>query len=159
MHTSIVQRDGDGVADHGWRCRHGDSGRGTRRGDSLVRASAGSQRDVGALRCARSVMDAAALRMAAVEDGWSPNAGLCVGSGFLALRAVADLFGIEYEPDPGVDHPISVTRDEFNVACRQLANDDQTPTETRSQNCNTLNMHWLSMACHNVCDRGVDLRI
>ncbi len=66
------------------------------------------------------VLDAASLRYAIVDVAWTPAAGLCIRSGYLALREIAGHFGIEYDPDPAPDDPISVTRDEFEVACDQL---------------------------------------
>ena len=41
-------------------------------------------------------------------------------AGFFALRAVAEYFGIPYDPDPLPADPISITRDEFVEACDQL---------------------------------------
>ena len=49
-----------------------------------------------------AVLDAASLRLAAVDLPFDPEAGICVRAGFFALRAVADYFGIPYDPDP---HP------------------------------------------------------
>ena len=42
-------------------------------------------------------------------------------AGFFALRAVADYFGIPYDPDPHPGDPISISKDEFLEACDQLA--------------------------------------
>jgi hypothetical protein len=68
-----------------------------------------------------AVLDAASLRLAAVDLPFDPQAGICVRAGFFALRAVSDYFGIPYEPDPQPGDPISITRDEFVDACEQLA--------------------------------------
>lgn len=67
-----------------------------------------------------AVLDAASLRLAAVDLGFDPQAGLCVRSGFVALRAVAEYFNIPFDPDPAPTDPISVTRDEFDEACDAL---------------------------------------
>lgn len=72
------------------------------------------------LTAAGTILDTASLRMSVVDQGWSPSAGLCVRSGFLALRSVADLFGLDYEPDPQPDAPISISRSEFDEACARL---------------------------------------
>jgi hypothetical protein len=68
-----------------------------------------------------AVLDAASLYNSACAVPWSPNAGACVRGGYLALRAIADLFGIEYDPDPAPTEPISIARDEFDEACRALS--------------------------------------
>jgi hypothetical protein len=50
-----------------------------------------------------------------------PRAALCIRMGYLALRRIADLFAIEYEPDPHFPgNPISVTREEFDRALAAL---------------------------------------
>ena len=67
-----------------------------------------------------AVLDAASLRLAAVDLPFDPEAGICVRAGFFALRAVADYFGITYDPDPHPGDQISVTKDEFLEACDAL---------------------------------------
>jgi hypothetical protein len=68
-----------------------------------------------------AVLDAAALRLAVLDIPWTPDAATCIRAGYLALRAIADLFGIPYEPDATADDPISVTRSEFDDVYDQLA--------------------------------------
>ena len=41
-------------------------------------------------------------------------------TGFLALRRIADYFGIAYDPDPRPDDPITVSRREFDLLCVEL---------------------------------------
>jgi hypothetical protein len=72
------------------------------------------------LTAAGAVLDAASLRLAAVDQPFDPEAGICVRSGFFALRAVADYFGIPYDPDPQPGDPISITKEEFLDACEEL---------------------------------------
>jgi len=67
-----------------------------------------------------AVLDAASLRLAAVDLPFDPEAGICVRAGFFALRAVADYFGITYDPDPHPGDEISITKDEFLEACDAL---------------------------------------
>jgi hypothetical protein len=67
-----------------------------------------------------AVLDAASLRLAAVDMPFDPEAGICVRAGFFALRAIADYYGIPYEPDPQPGDPISITKDEFLDACDEL---------------------------------------
>ena len=69
-----------------------------------------------------AVMDAAALLTAAVDVPLDPRAMLCIRAGYLALRRISDFFGIQHNPDPHYPaEPISVTREEFNAACEDLA--------------------------------------
>ena len=62
---------------------------------------------------AGAVLDAASLRLAVLDIEWTPDAATCIRAGFLALRSIADLFGIAYDPDPTADTPIAITKDEF----------------------------------------------
>jgi hypothetical protein len=67
------------------------------------------------------VMDAAALSNSTIDIPWSPEAALCVRAGYSALRSIADFFSIPYDPDPQQTDPTSIAREEFDDACRQLA--------------------------------------
>ncbi len=67
-----------------------------------------------------AVLDAASLRLAAVDLPFDPEAGICVRAGFFALRAVSDYFGITYDADPQPGDPISISKDEFLEACDAL---------------------------------------
>jgi len=69
---------------------------------------------------AGTVLDAAALHLSVVDVRQSPDAGLCIRSGYLALGAITDFFDVERDADPSPDDPISITRDEFDDACREL---------------------------------------
>ena len=73
------------------------------------------------LTSAGAVLDAAALKASTVEGPREPAAELCVRAGFLALRHIADFYGIPYDPDPGPGDPISVSRDEWEEARTALA--------------------------------------
>lgn len=68
---------------------------------------------------AGAVLDGAALYVACVRK--EPRAELCVRAGYLALRRIADFFGITYDRAPGPDDPITVARDEFEAAWERLA--------------------------------------
>ena len=67
-----------------------------------------------------AVLDAAALRMSVLNIQFSPQAGLCIRSGYLALREIADFFGFEYDHDPAPDDPITITRQEFDEVYERL---------------------------------------
>jgi hypothetical protein len=70
---------------------------------------------------AGSVLDAASLLASSVEVEDTASAQLCIRAGTLSLRAVSTFFGIDFDPDPGPDDPISITRDEYDLAIEQLA--------------------------------------
>jgi hypothetical protein len=67
-----------------------------------------------------AILDAASLLNSTVDVPWSPQAGLCVRSGYGALRSIASFFGVPFDSDPSPTDPISVARDEFDDACRRL---------------------------------------
>jgi hypothetical protein len=71
---------------------------------------------------AGAILDAASLTLAVVDVNWNPQAALCIRSGFLALRSIAGFFRIPYNPDPHYpEDEISVSREEFDIACEMLA--------------------------------------
>ena len=70
---------------------------------------------------AGAVLDAAAMAQSMLAIPWSPQAGLCIRAGYLALRDIAALYRIPFDPDPSPDDPISVAREEFLEAFEQLA--------------------------------------
>ncbi len=71
---------------------------------------------------AGTVLDAAALTLSSVDVPSSASAQLCIRAGFIAFRRIVDYFNITYPPDPHFpQNPISVTREEFDVALDQLA--------------------------------------
>ena len=67
------------------------------------------------------VLDSAALAQSTLAVRWSPQAAVCIRSGFLALRQIADLFGIPYNADPAPDDAISIAREEFDELYERLA--------------------------------------
>lgn len=69
---------------------------------------------------AASVLDAAALFNAAVDAKPSPTAGLCIRSGWLTLRRLADYFKIPYPVSTDRTLPISITREEFDIVLARL---------------------------------------
>jgi len=69
---------------------------------------------------AGTMLDTAALLAAAVTGGRAGPRGVAIRAGYLALRRIADFFGLEYDPDPAPTDPISITREEFDDACDQM---------------------------------------
>jgi hypothetical protein len=67
------------------------------------------------------VLDAAALRASVLNLPMDAQAQITLRSGYLALRRIADYFGIPYDPDPQPDDPISIDRSEFDAAYEELA--------------------------------------
>jgi hypothetical protein len=70
-----------------------------------------------------AILDAAALAQSTLAIPWSPQAGVCIRSGFLALREIAAYFDIPFDPDPPADAPISVARAEWEAAYEQMASE------------------------------------
>ena len=73
------------------------------------------------ISAAATVLDAAALFNAAVDVPPSPLAGLCIRSGWIALRRLADYFKVPYAVHPTRDIPIAITRHEFDLVLEHLA--------------------------------------
>ncbi len=73
------------------------------------------------ITAAGAVLDSAALRASAIDLPASWQAQLCLRAGYLALRRIADAYGVRFDPDPAPTDPISITRDEFDQVLAQLA--------------------------------------
>lgn len=69
---------------------------------------------------AGTMLDAASLSTSCLVGRHVGSAGLCIRSGFLALRRIADFFGIEFDHDPAPDDPISISRPEFDNVWERL---------------------------------------
>jgi hypothetical protein len=71
---------------------------------------------------AGTVLDAAALTLAAVDTPVSASAQLSIRAGFIAMRRICDNFGIAHPADPLYPRdPISISRAEFDTALGVLA--------------------------------------
>jgi hypothetical protein len=69
-----------------------------------------------------AVLDAAAITLSAVAIPYEVSAALCIRSGFLAFRRIANYFDIPNPQDPHFpQHPICVDRAEFDSVLDQLA--------------------------------------
>lgn len=70
---------------------------------------------------AGAVLDAASLAASTVDVPREVQAEFCIRAGYIALRRIADFFGIPYDPNPEPGDPITVTREEFDQAYDRLA--------------------------------------
>ena len=69
---------------------------------------------------AATVLDAAALFNAVIDLKPSPTAGLCIRSGWLTLRRLADYFRIEYPKNVDSNIHVTITREEFDMVLARL---------------------------------------
>jgi hypothetical protein len=72
------------------------------------------------ITAAGTVLDTGAILASTVEGPRHSEVELCIRAGYLALRRIADFFGIPYDPDPRPDDPISITREEYEEVRRRL---------------------------------------
>jgi len=70
---------------------------------------------------AGTLLDAAGMWVSAIEHPLDPDAQLCIRAGTLALRRIATLYDVEFDPDPASTDPISVDRGEWETAFDELA--------------------------------------
>lgn len=70
---------------------------------------------------AGAVLDAASLAASTLDVPRDSHADLCIRAGYLALGHIAEYFKLPYNPHPKPTDPISVSRAEFDEACRRLA--------------------------------------
>lgn len=67
------------------------------------------------------VLDAASIYASTLDVPRNPAAELSIRSGYLALRRIADFYGIPHDPDPSPGDPISVSREEYDAVYDRLA--------------------------------------
>ncbi len=67
-----------------------------------------------------TLLDAASMSLAVLDVPTNADAALCIRSGSLALRDIAEYFGIEIDDDPAPDDPISVTRSRWDLAYDEM---------------------------------------
>ena len=70
---------------------------------------------------AGAVLDAASLAASTLDVPRDSHADLCIRAGYLALGHIAEYFKIPYNSHPAPTDSISVSRAEFDEACRRLA--------------------------------------
>ena len=72
------------------------------------------------ITAAGAVMDAAALCRSLLDIPKDVQADLAIRAGFVALRSIADFFGITYDAHPAQTDGTSVTREKFDLAAFEL---------------------------------------
>ena len=73
------------------------------------------------ITAAGAVLDGASLFVSSVDVPRHPEPDFMIRSGYLCLRHLADFFLIPVDHDPRPDDPISIAREEFDVAYDRLA--------------------------------------
>jgi hypothetical protein len=73
------------------------------------------------ITAAGAVLDAASLTASALDIPKDPQADLTIRAGYVALRSIADFFGIPYDENPRPTDPIGVQRKEFDAVLDELA--------------------------------------
>jgi hypothetical protein len=73
------------------------------------------------ITAAGTVLDTAALALAAVDIPNDPQAALTIRSGYLTLRAIARFYDLPFDDSPQPNDPISVSRNEFDSLLDDLA--------------------------------------
>ncbi len=69
---------------------------------------------------AGAVLDSAAFTLSTVDWPRDVQAEFCLRAGYLCLRRIARFFKVPFDPDPGPDDPISVSRDEWQAVVDAL---------------------------------------
>ena len=69
---------------------------------------------------AGALLDGASFWAGAIEHPKDPDVQLCIRAGYLALRRIADVYRVPYNPDPAPDDPISVAREEWDDAMAEM---------------------------------------
>ena len=73
------------------------------------------------ITAAGALLDGASFWVGSVEHPLDPDAQLCLRAGYLALRRIAELFGIRFDPGPKPDGPISISRAEWDKDMDEMA--------------------------------------
>ena len=72
------------------------------------------------ITAAGCVLDTAAITASTIDRPHNASSDILIRSGFLALRRIAEFFGVPFDPDPKPTDPILVTRREFDLMCVEL---------------------------------------
>jgi len=68
-----------------------------------------------------TILDTAAFCASSLDRPRNPSAELCIRAGYIALRAVADYFQVDYNANPASTDPISISREEYDAVYDELA--------------------------------------
>ena len=69
---------------------------------------------------AGAVLDAASIVLSSVDIPRDVKAEFCIRAGYLCLRAIADFFEIDHDPDPQPNDPITIGRNEWEEVLADL---------------------------------------
>ncbi|MDH3756064.1 MAG: hypothetical protein OEU32_19545 [Acidimicrobiia bacterium] len=69
---------------------------------------------------AGAALDTAAMMLSAVDVPASPQAALCLRSGFTSLRSIAQFYAIDFDSDPAPHDSISIEPGEFHAVLDEL---------------------------------------
>lgn len=72
------------------------------------------------ITAAGCVLDTAAIARSTLDLPHDARTDVMLRTGFLALRRIADYFGMSYDADPAPDAAISISRREFDLLCVEL---------------------------------------
>ena len=72
------------------------------------------------ITAAGCVLDCGAIAASLLDQPRNAQSELMMRTGWFALRRICDFYGIEYDPDPAPDDPISITRHDFDMLCVEL---------------------------------------
>ncbi len=73
------------------------------------------------ITAAGTALDAASLWVALVDRPGDGRPAMCIRAGYIALRRIADFFGIPFDRDPSPSDPISIARSEFEDVADRLS--------------------------------------
>ncbi len=80
-----------------------------------------TQADISWITAGGAVLDAAALMLSTIDVPRDAHAAYCIRAGYLAFQNIATFFDLPFNPNPVGGDPISITREEFEDVCDQLA--------------------------------------
>jgi hypothetical protein len=69
---------------------------------------------------AGAVLDAASIVLSSVDVARDVKAEFCIRAGYLCLRAVADFFEIDHDPEPQPNDPVTIGRSEWEEVLADL---------------------------------------
>ncbi len=72
------------------------------------------------ITAAGTVLDSASLLLSTVNLPPTPEASLCIRSGYVTLGRIAQFFNLDHDKDPLPTDPISISREEFDGLCDRL---------------------------------------